>query len=362
MDFYARQEAARRTTRWLLLAFLVSVVLVVLAVDAVVFVALGATDSAGSAAGAITFTSVVVVAIICGASLFKTLSLRSGGGVVARSLGGTRVERSSEGLGLRGLPQPLSPPFHVGGLISARRLIALTSLSFCAPDGGVATVLVGGLAGAGEFVGDVARRPGGFSFVGADPDPQPPDRHLGLGPLGLRPPERAPGRPPRRIRLDLARFRGRAERVCGVLVPDQVAVRRDRRRALYPLATLLSLGRERTEGFTRPLGLLSSHLLAEFGATLVGCVSEDREVGAPLRVVDLRHPPGVGLADGVEGGGFGDAAVEHVGDLPRIVQTSAVDRVGQDPTRVVPGQFGAAQHGGEGGGAVLGGQLGPLGR
>jgi Zn-dependent protease with chaperone function len=103
VDFYARQEAARRTTRWLLLAFLVSVVLVVLAVDAVVFVALGATDSAGSAAGAITFTSVVVVAIICGASLFKTLSLRSGGGVVARSLGGTRVERSTRDPALRRL-------------------------------------------------------------------------------------------------------------------------------------------------------------------------------------------------------------------------------------------------------------------
>ena len=41
MDFYARQEAARRTTRWLLLAFLVSVVLVVLAIDAIVVVLLG---------------------------------------------------------------------------------------------------------------------------------------------------------------------------------------------------------------------------------------------------------------------------------------------------------------------------------
>jgi Zn-dependent protease with chaperone function len=103
VDFYARQEAARRTTRWLLLAFLVSVVLVVLAVDAVVFVLLGAADSAGSAAGAVTFTTVVVLAIICGASLFKTLSLRAGGGVVARSLGGTRVERSTRDPALRRL-------------------------------------------------------------------------------------------------------------------------------------------------------------------------------------------------------------------------------------------------------------------
>jgi Zn-dependent protease with chaperone function len=103
VDFYARQEAARRTTRWLLLAFLVSVVLVVLAVDAVVFVLLGTAESSGSTAGAITFTTVVVFAIICGASLFKTLSLRAGGGVVARSLGGTRVERSTRDPALRRL-------------------------------------------------------------------------------------------------------------------------------------------------------------------------------------------------------------------------------------------------------------------
>ena len=103
MDFYARQEAARRTTRWLLLAFLVSVALVVLAVDAIVFTLLGATEPGASSRGALVFTTVVVLAIICGASLFKTLSLRSGGGVVARSLGGTRVERSTRDPALRRL-------------------------------------------------------------------------------------------------------------------------------------------------------------------------------------------------------------------------------------------------------------------
>ena len=103
MDFYARQEAARRTTRWLLLAFLVSVVLVVLAVDAVVVFILCAADPQTSPAGAVAFTTIVLVAIICGASLFKTLSLRAGGGVVARTLGGTRVERSTRDPALRRL-------------------------------------------------------------------------------------------------------------------------------------------------------------------------------------------------------------------------------------------------------------------
>jgi Zn-dependent protease with chaperone function len=104
MDFFARQEAARRTTRWLLVAFLVSVALVVVAVDAVIVVLVGASSEPGtSPAGAVLVTSVVVLAIICGASLFKTLSLRAGGGVVARSLGGTRIERSTGDLALKRL-------------------------------------------------------------------------------------------------------------------------------------------------------------------------------------------------------------------------------------------------------------------
>ena len=103
MDFYARQEHARRTTRWLLLAFLVSVALVVAAVDAIVVVLLGASDPEASPAGPLLLTTIVVLAIICGASLFKTLSLRAGGGVVARSLGGARVERNTRDPALRRL-------------------------------------------------------------------------------------------------------------------------------------------------------------------------------------------------------------------------------------------------------------------
>ena len=45
----------------------------------------------------------MVLAIICGASLFKTLSLRAGGGAVARSLGGTRIERSTGDIALKRL-------------------------------------------------------------------------------------------------------------------------------------------------------------------------------------------------------------------------------------------------------------------
>ena len=103
MDFFARQEAARRTTRWLLVAFLISVVLVVLAIDAVVVLLFGAAEPDASPTAAVLGTSVVVLAIICGASLFKTLSLRAGGAAVARSLGGTRIERATSDLALKRL-------------------------------------------------------------------------------------------------------------------------------------------------------------------------------------------------------------------------------------------------------------------
>ena len=103
MDFYARQEAARRHTRWLLLAFLVCVALVVAAIDVIVVVLFRASEPEASPAGAVIFASIAVLAIICGASLFKTLSLRSGGGVVARSLGGSRVERNTRDPALRRL-------------------------------------------------------------------------------------------------------------------------------------------------------------------------------------------------------------------------------------------------------------------
>ena len=64
VDFYARQEAARRTTRWLLLAFLVSVALVVVAIDVIVVVVLGAADPAASPTRAVVFTSVVALAVM----------------------------------------------------------------------------------------------------------------------------------------------------------------------------------------------------------------------------------------------------------------------------------------------------------
>jgi Zn-dependent protease with chaperone function len=104
VDFYARQEAARRTTRWLLLAFLASVALVVVAISSVVYVLIGMQAGPGeSAAAPAMLAGAIATAVILGASLFKTLSLRTGGGSVARSLGGSRVERGTRDLALKRL-------------------------------------------------------------------------------------------------------------------------------------------------------------------------------------------------------------------------------------------------------------------
>ena len=95
MDFFARQEAARRTTRWLVAAFLLSVVAIIAIVDALVLFVLRSTHASYPPGYAAVMTAVVVATIIVGGTLFKTLLLRAGGASVARTLGGMRVDRST---------------------------------------------------------------------------------------------------------------------------------------------------------------------------------------------------------------------------------------------------------------------------
>ena len=86
-----------------MLAYLVSVACIVVAIDAVIALVVGATSRDASPRGPMIFATIVVVAIILGASLFKTLALRSGGASVARSLGGTRVDRGTGDVALKRL-------------------------------------------------------------------------------------------------------------------------------------------------------------------------------------------------------------------------------------------------------------------
>ncbi len=105
MDFYSRQVQARTQTRWLVAGFFISIAAVAFALDAVLFTVLGSAaanqpvvaplEFAARNPGAAFLCTLVVVGVIGFASIYKSLQLRAGGGVVARSLGGVRIERDT---------------------------------------------------------------------------------------------------------------------------------------------------------------------------------------------------------------------------------------------------------------------------
>ena len=105
MDFYARQAAARGQTRWLVLAFIASLLAVALALDAVLFsffssaaarhADLAPLQFARQNPGAALLSTLLVMGVLGLASLYRTLQLRAGGGVVARDLGGLLVAQDS---------------------------------------------------------------------------------------------------------------------------------------------------------------------------------------------------------------------------------------------------------------------------
>jgi Zn-dependent protease with chaperone function len=108
VDFYARQAEARRQTRWLVLGFILAILAVVAALDVVLFTLIGSAeanapviaplDFAARNPTAAFFCSAAVLAVIGFASLYKSLQLRQGGGVVARTLGGLRIDRDTPDL------------------------------------------------------------------------------------------------------------------------------------------------------------------------------------------------------------------------------------------------------------------------
>jgi Zn-dependent protease with chaperone function/uncharacterized tellurite resistance protein B-like protein len=102
VDFFSRQAAARGQTRWLVIGFILSLLAVALALDLVLFTFLASSsahavdiDPFGFAArnpGAAIFSTLLVMGVLGLASLYKSMELRGGGGVVARSLGGVLVD------------------------------------------------------------------------------------------------------------------------------------------------------------------------------------------------------------------------------------------------------------------------------
>ncbi|HEV2089039.1 MAG TPA: M48 family metallopeptidase, partial [Cryptosporangiaceae bacterium] len=92
MNFFERQRQVRRLSWRLVFLFAVAVVGIVLTVDLAVVFALGGFDRPiRQTVGVMLLTSLATGAGIGLASLYRTLSLRAGGGKVARDLGGVGV-------------------------------------------------------------------------------------------------------------------------------------------------------------------------------------------------------------------------------------------------------------------------------
>ena len=103
MNFFEYQEQARRQSRWLVFLFILAVLIIVVVIDVAILVAFGLMNieqqqfvfsfqTLKANIPALLGGAAVTAAVIAIASLFKTASLRAGGGKVARDLGGVLVE------------------------------------------------------------------------------------------------------------------------------------------------------------------------------------------------------------------------------------------------------------------------------
>jgi Zn-dependent protease with chaperone function len=104
VDFFARQAATRRQSRWMVFLFVLAVIAIVIAIDLVVVTTvaiLTVQDDGGLLASpdfsltrfplVLLFSTIVVLGTIGFSSLARTVSLAAGGSKVAEQLGGTRV-------------------------------------------------------------------------------------------------------------------------------------------------------------------------------------------------------------------------------------------------------------------------------
>jgi len=104
MNFFQQQDQARKQSRWLIIVFMLAVVAIVLAINLIVLLAVGMTSIETEGVPEIGMqmitgnlpllsgTAIATISVIGLASLFKSASLRGGGGKVARELGGTLVD------------------------------------------------------------------------------------------------------------------------------------------------------------------------------------------------------------------------------------------------------------------------------
>ncbi len=97
MNFFEHQDAARRTSKRLIVLFAMAVAGIVIAVDFGVYVGFGFARhaSGGNAAGILLLSTIVTLAVIGISSMVRTAGLRSGGSAVALELGATQVSEDT---------------------------------------------------------------------------------------------------------------------------------------------------------------------------------------------------------------------------------------------------------------------------
>jgi Zn-dependent protease with chaperone function len=93
VNFFDAQDRARRATRWLVIVYVLASVLIVAGVTAIAAAAFMMVGENGRPADPAVLVVVAALAalLIIGATLFKTARLSSGGGRVAREMGGTLI-------------------------------------------------------------------------------------------------------------------------------------------------------------------------------------------------------------------------------------------------------------------------------
>ena len=95
MNFFERQTAVRKQSKRLVLLFVLAVFAIVAAIDLVLLVALGGFKPDVNPFPLLVTSSIVVLAIIGCATLFRMASLRSGGAAVAHQLGAMPVPENT---------------------------------------------------------------------------------------------------------------------------------------------------------------------------------------------------------------------------------------------------------------------------
>ena len=105
MNLFERQEAVRRRSRRLFMLFALAVLGIVAAVNLVVWLSLAYIGAASFATigQVMAMTTIGTLLLIGGASFYRTMTLRKGGGAVAMALGGTPVPVDTHDPGLRRL-------------------------------------------------------------------------------------------------------------------------------------------------------------------------------------------------------------------------------------------------------------------